>query len=141
MVDPPAVVKRPVTVTVIAALTLLWVLFKAFIGGYILLDPEALRLTEEMTVARGAVALLDIPFTLQFGHFLAGIPVLIVCAIGLLTGRLWALVLMLAWFVSALLLTVLIDGLGWSLYGRLASTVLIGVLLTRERVMAFLGAR
>ncbi len=102
--------RRPPAVAFVALFCIVYALLTALPKAWLLVDAEAYRLTAELVAARSVHGLLPVPFGLQVAHAVLGLPVLLAVGIGLLRGHGWAALLLAAWIVGVLLLTLFVVG-------------------------------
>jgi hypothetical protein len=128
---------RPLTVTVVAWLAIVWSLFTALPKLLLLVDPEARAATFELVGALSRNGPLTVPEGFQIAHAVAGSAVLMVAGTFMLRGHFWAMVTLLVWVAGALALTFAVTGLSPSLYLKLATAALIGFVLTRPAALDY----
>ncbi|PLX85581.1 MAG: hypothetical protein C0617_03535 [Desulfuromonas sp.] len=132
---------RPLSVCIISWFTIFYALLSAAPKLFLLINPEAYRLTLEWSQAASGDGLIPVPFSFQLVHALVGVPVLLFSGVFMLKGRTWALAAFLFWIFGVLVLTFLVSGLSVSLYLKLAVAVIATVLLTREKALAFFASQ
>lgn len=132
---------RPLTVTVVAWLAIIWALFTALPKVLLLVDPEARAATFELVGALSRNGPFAVPEWFQLAHAVAGIVVLMVSGAFMLRGHFWAMVTLLVWIAGALVLTFAVIGLSPSLYLKLATAAVIGFVLTRPAALDYFRRR
>jgi hypothetical protein len=129
--------RRPPAVAFVAVFCIVYALLTALPKAWLLVDTEAYRITADLVAARAANGLLPVPFGVQITHAVLGLPVLLAVGMGLLRGHAWAALLLVAWIVGVLLMTLLVVGWGASLMIKLATGILIIAPLATSRARAW----
>ena len=129
--------KRPLTVTLISWFFMLWAFFSVIPKVFLLIDPEAYRQALDLSRALSNKGFLQIPLWFQLAHAFISVPVIIVSGIFMLQGRFWAFATFLLWIFGVIVLTLAVSGLSFSLYAKLVTAVVITILLTRAKPLAY----
>ncbi len=108
---------------------------------FLLIDPEAYRLAVDLNQAFSNRGFLYVPLSFQLTHAFVGVPVIVVSGIFMLKGRLWALATFLLWILGVLGLTLAVSGLSISLYVKSTTAVVIVILLTRPKTLAYFSTK
>ena len=133
--------RRPLSVTVISWLCVMWALVSMVPKAFLFMDPATRELALEFSQAISGGGWLRVPLWVQLWHALLGVPVMILSGLFMLRGRSWALVTLLFWMLGALVLNLAVAGLTTSLYLKLATAALIVIVLTRGKALAFFLSR
>jgi hypothetical protein len=132
---------RPLTVTLVAWFFIIWALLSLIPKVFVIVNPDAYRMTAEFNQSLSSQGFLDIPLWLQLAHAWVGVPVMVVSGIFMLRGNYWALAVLLAWMAGVLGLTLAVSGLSMALYIKLATACMVAILLTRPAVLAWFSSR
>ena len=127
-----SVSQRPRAVAFVAVFCIVYALLTALPKAWLLVDPEAYRLTADLVAAR-SVHVLPVSFGLQVAHAVLGLPVLLAVGIGLLRGHGWAVLLLAAWIAGVLLMTLFVVGWGASILVKLGTGIVMLAPLATSR--------
>jgi hypothetical protein len=133
--------KRPWRVSLIAWFFILWSLLSLIPKVMLVVDPEIYRLARELNQINLHLKQPSVPGWFQLTHAFLGVPVMIVSGVGLLQGRMWALGMCLLWLVSGVVLTWAVTGVSMSFYLKLATTIVIALVLLRPKTFSYFSSR
>ncbi len=131
---------RPLSVTVISWFFILWAVLLTIPKAFVLIDRETRDLTLAFAEMASEQGFLQVPVWFQLSHAFIGVPVIIVSGLGLLKGRLWALVTLVLWMVGSVSLSLAVTGLSFSAVLKLGTAGFVVVILTRPRPLAFVSS-
>lgn len=107
--------RRPLSISVIAWLAILYGLLTLVEKAFVVLSPEALALTRDFFLKLNESALVRLPFAAHMAHGFASSVVFAVAGVFMLKGRNWARLLLLVWPITALALSFVVGGVSASL--------------------------
>ena len=130
---------RPVAVTIIAVLALLYGALTLPVKLLVVFSPEIYDTLSALMPAPGEAAILSVPLPLQVAHGLIGSLVWIAVGIALWKGLNWGRWLAIFWAVTALLLTLAVAGLGQSLLLKTPAFAAMCFFLVNRGAAAYFG--
>lgn len=132
----------PLSVKVIAVLSMIYSGLAAIPKAFVLLNPEIYEGTKNFVEASSAQGILTVPFSVQLFHSILGVFVVFISGVYMLKGRSWALYLLTAWFAASLALTLVI--MGPSIYVLIKlplAIIVLAILYTGKSREYLLGKR
>ena len=134
-------VPRPLPVSIIAVMFVLYGLVSLVPKAMVFLSPEIREGTAALTEAMTTGGVLTLSMELQLAHALAGSMVFILAGVFLWAGRNWARWLALAWMVGSLALYLLLTGPVVTFYLKIPLFLVLTYVLTARKTSAFLRGR
>lgn len=132
----------PLSVKVIAVLSMIYSGLIAIPKALVLLNPEIYEGTKKLVDAGSSQGIFVVPFSVQLFHSLLGVFVVFISGIYMLRGRSWALYLLTAWIAASLALTIVIVGPSSYVLVKLPLAIIVlAILYTGESRAYLLGKR
>ncbi len=124
--------KRPISVTILAVAVIVWGLVTLATKIFVVASPEAYAMFREAYTAMNDGALVKLPMAVHLGHGFLSSPVLVVAGAFMLAAKNWARLLLVAWPLTALALTIAVGGLALPFYLKAATYLVVLYLLMRK---------
>lgn len=121
--------KRPITLTILAWFLIIYSALTLVTKVFIVINPEAYKLAQDLSDNLNNQALIPVSFHLQLMHALIGSILIILAGIFILKGHRWSRVLLFVWMVSVLIITFLVTGLSIQFYLKTVITTLLTLLI------------
>lgn len=132
----------PISVKIIAVLSIVYSVLTAVPKALLLLNPEIYEGTKSLVESSSSEGFFYIPFPVQVAHAILGIFVVFASGVYMLKGRSWSLYLLTAWIAGSLALTLMIVGAtGYALIKVPVAIVILAILYTGKSRAYLLGSR
>ena len=128
---------RPVSVTIIFALVIVYGLYTLALKVYLVSSPEAYAMFEQLIVAYDAEAEVKLPLVFHLSYSFLGSIAFLVAGVFMLMGRNWARLLLLLWGLATLVLTLALAGFSLPMYLKTSTYILFLYLLMRQNSVAY----
>lgn len=128
----------PLSVKVIAVLSMIYSGLSAIPKALVLLNPEIYEGTKSFVEAISAQGIFTVPFSVQLFHSILGVFVVFLSGAYMLLGRSWALYLFTTWIVVSLALTLVIVGPSSYVLIKLPLTVIVLAILYTGKSRVYL---
>lgn len=138
--DEPAM-RRPLSISIIAVLLVLYGLVTLVPKVVLLLSPEVYRNTADLTGAMTSGGFIRLGFAFHVVYSFLASLITVVAGVFLWRGRNWARWLALAWMALSLGLVFLLLGPVTSFYIKIPLFLVMAYFLTTRRAAAFLGGK
>ncbi len=128
---------RPLSVTIISALVIVYGLYTLALKVYLISSPEAYAMFEKLVAAYNAEAAVKLPLAFHLAYSFLGSIAFLVAGVFMLMARTWARLLLLSWGLATLALTLILAGLSLPMYLKTASYLVFLYLLMRKNSVAY----
>lgn len=129
--------KCPLRIKIIAILGLIYVAITGLPKLLVVMDAGMYENTRELVSAMAVKGLVNVPFAVQMAHALIGMVVIAVSSIYMMFGQRWALFLWTFWVLTALVMTLLVTGMGVQLAAKSVTAIMLPGILYSNRSRAF----
>lgn len=136
--DHEAALSRPLSISVIAVLLVLYGLITLVPKIVLLVSPEIYERSAEFTGAMTSGGLIQLRFDLQIAYSFLASLILVVAGVFLWRGRNWARWLALGWMALSLGFTFLLVGPVVSFFIKIPLYLVLAYFLTTRKASAFL---
>ena len=128
----------PLSVKIIAVLSLIYSGLTAIPKALVLLNPEIYESTKSLVEAGSSQGIFVVPFSFQLFHSVMGVFVILISGVYMLMGKSWALYLFTAWIAASLALTLLIVGPSIYVLIKLPLAIIVLAVLYTGKSRAYL---
>ena len=128
---------RPVSVTIISALVIVYGLYTLALKVYLVSSPEAYAMFAKLIVAYNAEAQVKLPLAFHLTYSFLGSIAFLVAGVFMLMAKNWARLLLLFWGLATLALTLALAGLSLPMYLKTSTYILFLYLLMHKNSVAY----
>jgi hypothetical protein len=128
---------RPLSVTIISALVIVYGLYTLALKVTLVSSPEAYAMFEQLIESYNAEAAVKLPLAFHLTYSFLGSVAFLVAGVFMLMGRNWARWLLLLWGLATLALTLALAGFSLPMYLKTATYLVFLYLLLRKNSVAY----